>query len=201
MRALRDDEAEVYDLPTASDETGTLYQHCVRAIEHACTVGAHGLPLIGAGDWNDGMNRVGAQGKGESVWLAWFLTATLRLFAPYAEGRGDLNRATQWRARADAYVVAAERTAWDGAWYRRAFYDDGTPLGTAEASECRIDAIAQSWAVLSGGGDATRAREAMRAVNEQLVRDDAHLILLLTPPFDRSPQDPGYIKRVRPRRS
>jgi len=175
-------------------ESLKMYEHCVRAIERACTVGEHGLPLMGAGDWNDGMNRVGAHGKGESVWLAWFLTATLRAFAPLAESRGDTGTAACWRARADAYVAAVENTAWDGAWYRRAFYDDGTPLGSAADDECRIDAIAQSWAVLSGASEPARARAAMQAVNEQLVRRDTRLILLLTPPFDRSTHDPGYIK-------
>ncbi len=194
MRVLGAEEQEAYDLPVVSDETGTLYEHCARAIEHACTVGEHGLPLMGSGDWNDGMNRVGAHGKGESVWLAWFLAATLRAFAPRAESRGDTKTASCWRARAAAYAAAAERTAWDGAWYRRAFYDDGTALGTATDDECRIDSIAQSWAVLSGAADPVRARAAMQAVNQYLVRDDARLMLLLTPPFDRSARDPGYIK-------
>jgi cellobiose phosphorylase len=197
MRQLAPGEQEAYDLPVASDRTGSLYEHCARAIERACTVGAHGLPLIGSGDWNDGMNRVGAHGKGESVWLAWFLTATLRAFAMHAETRAETSVAARWRARADEYAAAAERTAWDGAWYRRAFYDDGTPLGSAAADECRIDAIAQSWAVLSGA-DPERARVAMRSVHEHLIRDDAGLVLLLTPPFDRSPRDPGYIKGYLP---
>jgi len=194
MRPLRDGEQEAYDLPTVSDETGTLYEHCVRAIERACTVGEHGLPLIGSGDWNDGMNQVGAGGRGESVWLAWFLATTLGTFAPHAERRGDAQTAARWRAQAAAYAAAVERTAWDGAWYRRAFYDDGSPLGTAADDECRIDSIAQSWAVLSGSADPGRARSAMRSVNEHLVREDSRLILLLAPPFDRSPRDPGYIK-------
>ena len=198
MRTLGADEQEAYDLPIATSETGSLYEHCVRAIERACTVGQHGLPLMGSGDWNDGMNRVGADGKGESVWLAWFLTATLRSFAVHADARGDTTAATRWRARADAYVDAVERTAWDGAWYRRAYYDDGTPLGTATDDECRIDAIAQSWAVLSGAADPERARMAMRSVNERLIRDDARLLLLLAPPFDRSVRDPGYIKGYLP---
>lgn len=198
MRPLRADEQEVYDLPALSDETGSLYEHAVRAIERACTVGAHGLPLIGSGDWNDGMNRVGAQGNGESVWLAWFLTATLRRFAAHADARGEARRAACWRARADGYVAAAERTAWDGAWYLRAYYDDGAALGTAGDEECRIDAIAQSWAVLSGAAEPARARTAMRAVNEQLVREDLRLMLLLAPPFDRSARDPGYIKGYLP---
>ncbi|HEY9226170.1 MAG TPA: glucoamylase family protein, partial [Gemmatimonadaceae bacterium] len=198
MRALHAGEQEAYDLPVVSEDTGSLYEHCVRAIERACTVGDHGLPLIGAGDWNDGMNRVGAHGKGESVWLAWFLTATLRAFALYADVRGDATSATRWRARADAYKDAVERAAWDGAWYRRAYYDDGTPLGAAGDAECRIDAIAQSWAVLSGAGDPQRARIAMQSVNECLVRNDSSLLLLLTPPFDRSARDPGYIKGYLP---
>ena len=198
MRALGADEQEAYDLPTLSDQTGSVYEHCVRAIERACTVGGHGLPLIGSGDWNDGMNRVGAQGKGESVWLAWFLTATLRRFATHAESRGETDRAACWRTRADGYAAAAEQTAWDGAWYLRAYYDDGAALGTSGDQECRIDAIAQSWAVLSGAAKPSRARAAMRAVNEQLVRDDLRLMLLLAPPFDRSERDPGYIKGYLP---
>ncbi len=194
MRPLAAGEQEAYDQPTVSDTSGSLYEHCLRAIERACTIGEHGLPLIGAGDWNDGMNRVGVRGKGESVWLAWFLAATLRGFAPHAEERGDADAAARWRLRADQYAAAAERDGWDGAWYRRAFYDDGAPLGSAADDECRIDAIAQSWAVLSGAGDDERARMAMRSVNELLVREDAGLLLLLAPPFDKSPRDPGYIK-------
>ena len=198
MRELAPGEQEAYDLPTVADATGSLYEHCLRALDRACTVGDHGLPLIGAGDWNDGMNRVGVRGKGESVWLAWFLTAALRAFAVHADARGDVHVAAAWRARADAYAAAAERSAWDGAWYLRAFYDDGTPLGTAADQECRIDSIAQSWAVLSGAADPDRARVAMRSVNEQLIKDDAGLLLLLAPPFDRSPRNPGYIKGYLP---
>jgi len=198
MRPLAPNEQEAYELPADSGEMGTLYDHCVRALDHACTTGAHGLPLIGSGDWNDGMNRVGVHGKGESVWLAWFLTATLRRFAVHAETRGDAGTASRCRARADAYAAAVERSAWDGAWYRRAYFDDGSPLGTATDEECQIDAIAQSWAVLSGAGDSARARQAMNAVNERLVRDEERLVLLLTPPFDKSPRDPGYIKGYLP---
>jgi cyclic beta-1,2-glucan synthetase len=198
MRALADGEQEIYDLATTSDEVGSLYDHCVRAIDRACTVGSHGLPLIGVGDWNDGMNRVGVLGKGESVWLAWFLVATLRSLAGHADARGDATSAARWRGRADAYVVAIEESAWDGRWYRRAYFDDGTPLGTAKDTECRIDSIAQSWAVLSGAGDAKRAAVAMHSVNEHLVREDARLLLLLTPPFDRSGRDPGYIQGYLP---
>jgi cyclic beta-1,2-glucan synthetase len=194
MRALAPGEQEAYELPTLSGASGTLYEHCVRALDHACTVGVHGLPLFGSGDWNDGMNRVGVGGQGESVWLAWFLTATLRRFADHCATRGDACAATRFRKRADAYASAVEAEGWDGAWYRRAYYDDGTPLGSASNNECQIDAIAQSWAVLSGAGDPGRARQAMKAVMERLVREDARLIMLLTPPFDGTSHDPGYIK-------
>ena len=198
MRRLAPDEQEVYDLPRESAESGTLYEHCVRALDRACTSGAHGLPLIGSGDWNDGLNRVGAKGAGESVWLAWFLAATLRAFAVHAESRGDAATAARYRERAGAYAAAVESTGWDGAWYLRAFYDDGTGLGSAGDEECQIDAIAQSWAVLSGAADPVRARAAMDAVNGRLVRDDARLLLLLTPPFDHTMHDPGYIKGYPP---
>ena len=198
MRSLAPAEQEIYDLPVQSDESGTLYEHCVRALDRACTIGDHGLPLIGSGDWNDGMNRVGLHGKGESVWLAWFLAATLRKFAVHAEARGDANVATDYRARAGAYAAAVEHTSWDGKWYRRAYFDDGSPLGTASDEECRIDAIAQSWAVLSGAGDLARARVAMQSVNEHLAREDARLLLLLTPPFNATERDPGYIKGYPP---
>jgi cyclic beta-1,2-glucan synthetase len=198
MRLLHEDEHEAYDLPTTSERSDSLYEHCVRAVERACTSGEHGLPLMGAGDWNDGMNRVGVAGKGESVWLAWFLVAVLRRMAEHADSRGQAERASSWRDRADRYAAAVERTAWDGAWYRRAYFDDGTPLGTATDDECRIDSIAQSWSVLSGAGDPERARAAMRSVDEHLVREDSGLVLLLTPPFDRSPRDPGYIKGYLP---
>jgi len=153
---------------------------------------------MGTGDWNDGMNLVGAQGKGESVWLAWFLTATLRRFAVHAEARGDSAVAARCRSRADAYVAAVERHAWDGAWYLRAYFDDGATLGSSRDAECQIDAIAQSWSVLSEAGDVDRARTAMQSVNERLVRDDVGLVLLLAPPFDRTDRNPGYIKGYLP---
>ena len=194
MRPLGPGDHEVYDLPQPSGEIGVLYDHCVRALDRACTAGPHGLPLMGGGDWNDGMNRVGVQGVGESVWLAWFLVATLRRFADHATARRDAAAAERFRTRADQYVAAIERDAWDGAWYRRAYFDDGFPLGSAGNDECRIDAIAQSWAVLSGAAQPERARAAMKAVDELLVRDDARIVLLLTPPFDRTEHDPGYIK-------
>ncbi|MDH5233591.1 MAG: carbohydrate-binding protein [Gemmatimonadota bacterium] len=194
MRSLAADEHEAYDLPQVSKETGTVYEHCRRALVRAATSGAHGLPLIGTGDWNDGMNRVGAAGRGESVWLAWFLITTLRDFAPVAEAHGDAASAADFRARADAYARAAEEHAWDGAWYRRAFYDDGTPLGTASEPECQIDSIAQSWSVISGAGSPTRQAQAMDALESRLVDPDDRLIRLLTPPFDKGRHDPGYIK-------
>ena len=194
MRALLPTDHEVYDKPVVSNESGTIYEHCVRALDRACTTGQHGLPLMGGGDWNDGMNRVGVDGHGESVWLAWFLVATLRRFAVHAERRGDAGVATRMRQRADAYVVAVERDGWDGKWYRRAYFDDGSPLGSESNGECEIDAIAQSWSVISGAGQAERATQAMQSVAERLVRDDDRMILLLTPPFDRTTHDPGYIK-------
>src|SRR5947208_2786258 len=140
------------------------------------------------------MNRVGREGKGESVWVAWFLISVLEGFAPICAARGDVKCADDFRAAAEAYRAAVEQHAWDGAWYRRAYFDDGTPLGSATNPECQIDSIAQSWAVISGAGDPDRARQAMRAVEERLVRDEDELILLFTPPFDKSPLDPGYIK-------
>jgi cyclic beta-1,2-glucan synthetase len=198
MRPLGPDEHEIYDLPEVTDEHGSVYEHCLRALRHACTAGVHGLPLIGIGDWNDGMNRVGVEGRGESVWLAWFLTATLRAFAVHAEAHGDREVAGEFRRRADAYAVAVETHGWDGAWYRRAYFDDGTPLGSIGSDECRIDSIAQSWSVLSGAGDPARQAQAMRALEEHLVREDARVIMLLTPPFDETPKDPGYIKGYLP---
>ena len=198
MRPLGPHEHEVYDLPHVSNERVTVYEHCIRALRKACTTGSHGLPLMGIGDWNDGMNRVGAGGKGESVWLAWFLVRTLRLFAAHSERRGDGNVAAELRGKADAYAAAIEAEAWDGAWYRRAYFDDGTPLGTAGATECRIDSIAQSWSVISGAGAKERQATAMHSLEEHLVREDARLIMLLTPPFDTAPVDPGYIKGYLP---
>ncbi|MGQ0641271.1 MAG: GH36-type glycosyl hydrolase domain-containing protein [Gemmatimonadaceae bacterium] len=194
MRQLEPNEHEIYDLPQVSSETASVYEHCRRALQRACTVGSHGLPLIGGGDWNDGMNRVGIQGRGESVWLAWFLTAVLRQFAHYADAHGDGASASEFRAHADAYAAAIEAHAWDGAWYRRAYFDDGTPLGSAANAECRIDSIAQSWSVISGAGNPERQDTAMRSLHEYLVLQEARLVKLLTPPFDTSPQDPGYIK-------
>ncbi len=192
-RRLDPHEHEVYQPAHPSDEHGTLFEHCARAIDISLDSGAHGLPLMGTGDWNDGMNRVGEGGLGESVWLAWFQLAILPRFAALAEARGDLERARRYRNRVMTLETAAE-AAWDGAWYRRAYFDDGTPLGSTTNAECRIDAIAQAWAVLSGHGDPERAKTAMASVDRLLVRRDSGLVLLLTPPFNRMVPSPGYIK-------
>ncbi len=196
-RALRPEEHDAFFMPEISDETETLFEHCARALDHALQVGEHGLPLFGTGDWNDGMNRVGEQGKGESVWLGWFLQTTLMSFAPIAAARGEHARATEWLAHAAALKTSLE-LAWDGDWYRRGYFDDGTPLGSAASSECRIDSIAQSWSVISGAGDPGRAALAMENVESRLVQPDAGLVLLFTPPFDHTPHDPGYIKGYPP---
>jgi cyclic beta-1,2-glucan synthetase len=191
--SLSPGELEAYGQPQTASQSGTLYEHCVRAIERRLTLGPHGLPLIGTGDWNDGLNRVGHLGRGESVWLGWFLSKILHDFAAVAKVRGDGKRAARWRAERERMGAMLEQ-AWDGDWYRRAYFDDGTPLGSAQAQECKIDAISQSWAVLSGAAPRDRAERAMDAVRMQLVRRDAGVIQLLAPPFDQSPLDPGYIK-------
>jgi cyclic beta-1,2-glucan synthetase len=198
MAPLGPDHHEVYDMPRPSDATASVYDHCVLALRRACTRGERGLPLIGGGDWNDGMNRVGFEGKGESVWLAWFLNATLRAFATVVDRRGDANVAAEFRATAAAYAAAVEAHGWDGQWYRRAFFDDGTPIGSTTSEECQIDSIAQSWSVISGAGEPARQRQAMQSVNTHLVREDERLIVLLAPPFDKTTKDPGYIKGYLP---
>jgi len=193
-RALGPDEEAYYDLPQCSTELATLYEHCVRSIKQGLRFGRHGLPLMGTGDWNDGMNLVGRGGKGESVWLAWFLCDSLRLFGDLAAGRGDDELARLCLDQAEELRANIEAHAWDGGWYRRAYFDDGTPLGSSGNEECRIDSVSQSWAVISGAGDTLRARQAMAAVDESLVERDAGLIKLLDPPFDSSALEPGYIK-------
>lgn len=187
-------ELESVFTPGVAAERGTLFEHCARALDQSLRVGAHGLPLMGTGDWNDGMNRVGAEGKGESVWLAWFLHSNLTAWVPIAAARGEAKRAETWASHARALGEAVERDAWDGRWYRRAYFDDGTPLGTAGSEACAIDAIAQSWSVMSGAADSDRARRAMASVDEHLVRTDDRVVLLLTPPFDQTALEPGYIK-------
>lgn len=189
-----DNEESVYDQPRVTAETATVYEHAARAIRRALRFGVHGLPLMGSGDWNDGMNRVGHEGRGESVWLGFFLHRVLREFAPLAARRGDADFAAACEREAQKLSTQLDAHAWDGKWYLRAFFDDGTPLGSAQNPECRIDSIPQSWAVLSGAGDPARARAAMQSVREHLVDPQLRLIRLFDPPFDAAPWDPGYIK-------
>ncbi len=191
---LADGQTESLFEPRISAQQGTLFEHCARALDRSLGVGVHGLPLMGAGDWNDGMNRVGVEGRGESVWLAWFLHTVLALWAPVAVARGETKRAEAWAGHARTIKEAVEREAWDGNWYRRAYFDDGTPLGSAGSDACAIDSIAQSWSVMSGAGDPDRARRAMTSVDQHLVRQRDDVILLLTPPFDQTALEPGYIK-------
>jgi cyclic beta-1,2-glucan synthetase len=197
-RPVNADEEAYYDLHTPTAETATVYDHAVRAVRHGLRFGAHGLPLIGCGDWNDGMNQIGTEGRGESVWLAWFLADVLRQFAALAEHRGDAAFSEHCRTEIATLVAHIEEHAWDGAWYRRAYFDDGTPLGSAGNDECQLDSISQSWAVLSAAGDPVRARGGLAAVHDRLVDRDAALIRLLDPPFDAGTLNPGYIKGYPP---
>ncbi len=183
-----------YFEPRVADQRATLFEHCARALDRSLAVGTHGLPLMGTGDWNDGMNRIGDQGRGESVWLAWFLQSVLASWAPVAAARGETARAKSWTDHAAAIATAVDREAWDGKWYRRAYFDDGSPLGHSGSDACEIDSIAQSWSVMSGAGNPARARQAMASLDEHLVKRDDRMILLLTPPFDQTALEPGYIK-------
>jgi cyclic beta-1,2-glucan synthetase len=192
-RALLPEEHDLYSTPTGSPEAQSLYEHCARALDSALAVGPHGLPKMGAGDWNDGMNRIGIEERGESVWLAWFLVKVLRDFAPLAHARRDNARATRWLEQSRRLTDAVEADGWDGAWYRRAYFDDGSPVGSAASPECRIDAIAQSWAVIAGTGDPRRAAGAVLASERLLVDEAAGLMALLAPPFTGAGPDPGYI--------
>jgi cyclic beta-1,2-glucan synthetase len=196
-RVLEPHEHEAYEQPEVSHVVESLYEHCIRAIALNLATGPHGLPLMGGGDWNDGMNMVGIEGKGESVWLAWFLISILGPFADLAASRGDDDLAGSYRGHIEVLIRSVE-DAWDGAWYRRAYFDDGTPMGSAANPECRIDAIAQSWAVIAGAADSGRAVRAMESVDQQLVRRGERLVLLLTPPFDHSQPSPGYIQGYLP---
>ena len=193
-RALHSDEEANYDLPQVSDDVASMYEHSIRAIDHALRFGIHGLPLMGCGDWNDGMNLVGQHGRGESVWLAFFLYDTLNQFAELARQRDDMTTCDRYLIEAGRLRGNIENEAWDGAWYRRAYFDDGTPLGSSQNDECQIDSISQSWSVLSGAGTHERSEVAMESVNQRLVRRGDHLIQLLDPPFDKSDLNPGYIK-------
>jgi len=192
--ALAADQHDAFFQPMPSDERAPLFEHCARGLDRSLAVGLHGLPLIGGGDWNDGLNLVGVGGQGESIWLGWFLHATIENFVEFADQRGQHDRAASWRQHATALRDALERDGWDGNWYRRGYFDNGTPLGSALSSECRIDSIAQSWGVISGAADPARATRAMAAVEENLVLRDEGLALLFTPPFDQIALDPGYIK-------
>ncbi len=193
-RLLRPEEEAFYDLPQVSDDVGPLYDHCVRALDNGLRFGSHGLPLMGCGDWNDGMNLVGAEGKGESVWLAFFLFDVLTQFAGLARSRGDAALADKYELEAGRLRGNIEANAWDGEWYRRAYFDDGEPLGSATNTECQIDSISQSWSILSGAGTLERSQTAMQNVDERLVRRNSRQIQLLDPPFDKSSLNPGYIK-------
>jgi cellobiose phosphorylase len=193
-RPVKPEEESYYDLPNRSEESGTLYEHCVRAIEHGLRFGEHGLPLIGCGDWNDGMNLIGNKGRGESVWLAFFLYDVLTQFARLARAHGDMPFAERCLSQALDLQKNIEEHAWDGEWYRRAYFDNGEPLGSQANSECQIDSLPQSWSVLSGAGEPLRSRQAMELVDERLVHRDTRLIQLFDPPFDKSSLNPGYIK-------
>jgi cyclic beta-1,2-glucan synthetase len=189
---LKPGQEDSYAKPP-NGEVGSFYEHCARAIDVSLDLGPHGLPLIGTCDWNDGMNRVGDEGKGESVWLSWFHVAILPEFAAIAEARGDVDRAKKWRDHCDRVRRATEETAWDGDWYRRAYFDDGTPLGSRENAECQIDSLPQTWAVICGQADPDRAKRAMAAVWERLVDHTDRIVRLFTPPFDKGNPNPGYI--------
>jgi len=197
-RPVKPEEEAYYDLPNRSEESATLYQHCVRAIERGLKFGVHGLPLIGCGDWNDGMNLVGKEGRGESVWLAFFLYDVLQQFSVLAGARKDTAFADRCLAEARQLRRNIELHAWDGGWYRRAYFDNGEPLGSQTNPECQIDSLPQSWSVISGAGDPERSRQAMNAVDRRLVRRNARLIQLFEPPFDKSALNPGYVKAYIP---
>ena len=193
-RSLNPGEESYYDLPVRSGMSSSLYEHCVRAIRHGLQFGANGIPLIGSGDWNDGMDKVGKDGKGESVWLGFFLYKVLVMFSDVAKQHGDAAFAEQCLDEAGKLKANIEKNAWDGEWYRRAYFDDGTPLGSSTNPECQIDSIAQSWSLLSGVGSPKRVSQALQSADKRLVRNDKALIQLLSPPFDKSDLNPGYIK-------
>lgn len=191
---LAEGEDERYSIPRVAEEKGTVYDHCLRALRKGLVWGEHGLPLIGSGDWNDGFSRIGHRGKGESVWLGWFILATLKRFARVCEHRGDAAQAAEYRNMAAALNESLENSGWDGAWYRRAYFDDGTPVGSVRNRECQIDAIAQSWSVISGGARPARAESAMKAMESYLWKKEEGVLLLLAPPFENSSNNPGYIQ-------
>lgn len=189
---------DAYYAPQTSGQTATVFEHCARTLDRSLAIGAHGLPLMGTGDWNDGMNRVGHEGRGESVWLGWFLCRVVNDFLPLATLRGDDERAQRWRQARSGWVAALHDAGWDGAWFRRAFFDNGAPLGSSANAECRIDLIAQAWSVLSGASTEAFINPAMQAMNQQLVDHGAGLLRLLTPPLEKSDNNPGYIQAYPP---
>jgi len=191
---LKPNEQEEYYLPEVSDQAESLYAHCLRALSNGWKLGPHGIPLMGCGDWNDGMNLVGAGGTGESVWVAWFQILVRREFAELATSRSDHETADRLRAEAKQLREAVEAHAWDGEWYLRAWFDDGTPLGSHTNDECRIDSLPQTWSVLAGGEDKQRSVQAVDAAMEHLVDRDSRLVKLFEPPFDKGNLQPGYIK-------
>ena len=197
-QSLEAGQHDAFFRPSVSDESASLYEHCARALDKSLATGEHGLPLFGTGDWNDGMNRVGENGKGESVWLGWFLLHTLKAFSARAAERKDQKRSQIWSTHFEQLHQSMERHSWDGMWYLRGYYDDGTPLGSSESDECRIDAIAQSWAVISGAAQTTRAEQAMEQFYQLLVKPEDKLVQLFTPPFDKGVKDPGYVKAYPP---
>ena len=197
-RPLGPSEDEALVIPETAGEAADVYEHCCRAIDRSLRTGAHGLPLFGSGDWNDGMNRVGREGRGESVWMAFFLFTVIGEFIPLCEARADRARAVRLRAHQDHLGAAIEAAGWDGSWYRRGYYDDGSPLGSRESDECRIDALVQAWSVLSGAAPRARGEQAMDAVERELISWEDGLVRLLAPPFDRTAHDPGYIKGYLP---
>ncbi len=196
--ALAEGAEDAYFVPRAGPQVGTLYEHCARAIDCSLTVGAHGLPLIGSGDWNDGMNRVGARGRGESVWLGWFLCRLVADFAPLARGRGERVRAQRWEVAATGWRHALQGAAWDGEWFVRAFFDDGSPLGSHANAECRIDLVAQAWSVLSGAGTEGQRRRAMASAARLLADESPGLWHLLDPPLAAAKPSAGYIQAYPP---
>ena len=195
---LKPEDHDAFFQPTISERSASLFDHCALALEKSLATGAHGLPLMGTGDWNDGMDQVGEGGQGESVWLGWFLYSTLTAFADLADQRGRAEQGIDWRRHAASFKESLEREAWDGDWYRRAFFDNGAPLGSVANTQCRIDSIAQSWAIISRAAEPARGVRAMAALDKYLIRRDEKLALLFTPPFNQPAQDPGYIKGYPP---
>ncbi|HEY1227859.1 MAG TPA: hypothetical protein VGF26_11130, partial [Ramlibacter sp.] len=191
---LEEGEDEVFLQPEQAGVSADVYEHCCRALDRSLTSGAHGLPLMGTGDWNDGMNRVGREGRGESVWMGFFLVRIIDDFLPICARRGDAGRIARYTAYRDQLLVALNDAGWDGEWYRRAYYDNGVVMGSRDSDECKIDALAQAWSVISGAAPGARAAQALDAMEQHLVSNDDRLVRLLTPPFQDTPQDPGYIK-------